>query len=339
MHHTWIWTNTCSVTQWLASLSVTFESDIQLPIRERFSLTKHHGQMCNILPYVGELGCKPWLRNQVTWHFPWFSLNCLHRWWDHNPKLGHGCLILYLFQFPICQASYNLTIKSELPGGWDSSVSIATRYRLEGPGIKSWWGRDFPHLSRLALGPTQPPVQWVPGLSRRQRRLGRNVEHPPPSMPRSWKSRAIPLLPLWDRVACYRVKPYLTLPSELPTMLLNKPYVEGTLKRTELCTLKSETKTCQQHVTIWSYRHRLWRKSAIFALRKECNIATRHDMQRYDPAVVLTDIGISAWRTSLFQKIQIQLHSKSGRRSDQEATPQLSIHQHKIDPTVTNHSY
>ena len=29
-------------------------------------------------------------------------------------------------------------------------------------------------------------------------------------VPRSWRSRAIPLLPLWDRVACYRVKPYHT---------------------------------------------------------------------------------------------------------------------------------
>jgi hypothetical protein len=47
-----------------------------------------------------------------------------------------------------------------------SVVGIVTGYELDGPGIKSQWGRDFPHLSRPALGLTQPPVQWVPGLSR-----------------------------------------------------------------------------------------------------------------------------------------------------------------------------
>jgi hypothetical protein len=47
-----------------------------------------------------------------------------------------------------------------------SSVGIATGYGLADPGIESQWRRDFPRLSRLVLGHTQSPVQWVPGLSR-----------------------------------------------------------------------------------------------------------------------------------------------------------------------------
>jgi len=66
-------------------------------------------------------------------------------------------------------------------GGSDSVVGIATSYGLDGPGIKSRLGRDFPHLSRPALGPTQPPVQWVLGLFRGKDRPGRDADPSPPS--------------------------------------------------------------------------------------------------------------------------------------------------------------
>jgi hypothetical protein len=65
--------------------------------------------------------------------------------------------------------------------GPGSSVGIATNYGLDGPGIESRWVRDFSNTSRPALRPTQPPVQWAPGLLPGVKRPGRGADHPPPS--------------------------------------------------------------------------------------------------------------------------------------------------------------
>jgi len=49
--------------------------------------------------------------------------------------------------------------------GRSSTVGIATDYGLDGPGSNPG-GDEIFRMFRPALGPTQPPVKWVPGLSR-----------------------------------------------------------------------------------------------------------------------------------------------------------------------------
>ena len=56
------------------------------------------------------------------------------------------------------QILYAIIVSPIWSCGPGSVVGIATGYGLDDPGIQSRWRRDFPHLSRPALGPTQPPV-------------------------------------------------------------------------------------------------------------------------------------------------------------------------------------
>jgi hypothetical protein len=70
-----------------------------------------------------------------------------------------------------------LTVLSIGWGSWDSVVGIATGYELDdgGVGVRALIGsRMFSTSSRPALGPTQPPIQWVPGVKRPGREADRS---------------------------------------------------------------------------------------------------------------------------------------------------------------------
>jgi hypothetical protein len=77
----------------------------------------------------------------------------------------------------------------------DSSVGIATRYGLDGPGIESRWGRVSLHPSRPTQGLIQPPIQWAQDLSRGIKRLEFDVTYPPQLTPRLKKDHGYTCVP------------------------------------------------------------------------------------------------------------------------------------------------
>jgi len=94
------------------------------------------------------------------------SWSCLQR---HLGSADYNLQLQCRMTVGECRSGMN--VKGNGRGGWWLKIGhyrfliLATRYGLNGPRIESQWGRDFPHLSRPALRPTQSPIQWVPGLS------------------------------------------------------------------------------------------------------------------------------------------------------------------------------
>ena len=114
-------------------------------------------------------------------------------------------------------------------------------------------GRDFPHLSRPPLGPTQPPVRWVPSLPGVKERPGRDADPSPPS---SYTST-----PPTGRTACtepqclYNGALYLYLTVEL---YLYSPYGPYGLYRASVpvqgCTLPLPYSRAIPLLPLWAVR-------------------------------------------------------------------------------------
>jgi hypothetical protein len=91
------------------------------------------------------VGVRNWVPS-VSWCDPLCSVlhaSCLHK--AHPASWSNG---VFMWRYPICMS--------------DSVVGMATRYGLVGDRIPV--GAKFCNPSRLALGPTQSPIEWVPGV-------------------------------------------------------------------------------------------------------------------------------------------------------------------------------
>ena len=96
--------------------------------------------------------------------------------------------------------------------GPGSVAGIATGYRLNGSGNQSRWGRDFPHLSRPALGPPSLLYSGYRVFPGGKERPGRDADPSPLLVPWSRKGRTPPWAVRPVQSLSARKKVHSTLP-------------------------------------------------------------------------------------------------------------------------------
>ena len=132
--------------------------------------------------------------------------------------------------------------------GWDSVVSIATRYGVGGPGIECWWGRNF-----SSLGPTHPPVNGNLVSFPEAKRPGRGVERSPLSNSKVQKRvdlyRHSPSVPTWSVVG--GSFPLLFRSSECTKALLTAHKSRNSLRSSLLPTCSNQRAPLRSVCVIW----------------------------------------------------------------------------------------
>jgi hypothetical protein len=87
--------------------------------------------------------------------------------------------------------------------GMKRGIDIANSYRRDEPGFEFRYWQEvflFSKTSRLSLGHTQPPIQWMPAFFPCVMRPGREVNHSPLSsdeVKNKWSYSSSPLIFIW----------------------------------------------------------------------------------------------------------------------------------------------